>query len=127
MDFGFAFFRVLHGFNLLQYAMYVPSAGLDTDSVGPANLEMAYGSSIALANIQQPVENVVVVLGVCDDFVCAVEDGCGFDVYEVAGAEERCICWDISGRVATIDDAFLERIGVPFGRSSLGVIMFGLS
>lgn len=108
MVFGFAFLRILHGFNLLQYAMYVPSARLDTDSVGPADLKMAYCSSIALANVQQPVEDVVIVLGVCDDFVCGVEDRCGFDVYEVASAEERCICRDFSGRVATIDDAFLE-------------------
>ena len=108
MMFSFAFLRILHGFNLLQYAMNVPSARLDTDSVSPADFKMADGSSVALADIEQPVEDVVVVLGVCNDFVCAVEDGCCFQVYKVAGAEERCICWDNPVHVATIDETFLE-------------------
>ena len=51
MHFSFTFFRMLHIFNILQYAMYVLSARLDTDSVGPANFKVAYGSSVALADI----------------------------------------------------------------------------
>lgn len=51
MRFSFAFFRILHIFNVLQYAPYVLSARLDTDSVGPANFKVAYGSSVALADI----------------------------------------------------------------------------
>lgn len=38
MLFNFVFLRMLHIFNLLQDAMYVPSPRLDTDSVRPADL-----------------------------------------------------------------------------------------
>lgn len=51
MHFRLSFSQVLHIFNLLQNAMYILSAGLDTDSVGPADLKVAYGSPIALADI----------------------------------------------------------------------------
>lgn len=51
MQFRFSFSRVLHIFNLLQNAVYILSAGLDTDSVGPADLKVAYGSPVALADV----------------------------------------------------------------------------
>lgn len=85
---NFIFFRVLHILDVLQDAMYVPSPRLDTDSVGPANLKVTYGPSVALTDIKQPVEDVVVILSVYNDFVCAIEDGGGFSVYEAAGTEE---------------------------------------
>lgn len=87
--------------------MYVASPRLNTDSVGPADFEVTYGSSVALTDIKQPVENVVVILGVYNDFVCAIEDGGGFGVYEAAGAEERSICRCKSGRVAAINETLL--------------------
>lgn len=104
---NFVFFRILHIFNVLQDAMYVPSPRLDTDSVGPANFKVRNGSSVALANIKQPVEDVVVILSVYNDFVCAIEDGGGFGIYEAAGAEERCICRCSPGRVAAVNKTFL--------------------
>ena len=87
--------------------MYVPSPRLDTDSVGPADLKMTYGSSIALADIKQPVEDIVVILGVGNDLVSAIEDGGGFSIYEAAGAEERGICRCNPGRVAAVNETFL--------------------
>ena len=108
MDFSVTFFRTAHIFNVLQEAMYILSARLDTDSVGPANFKVAYGSSVALANIQEPVEDVIVILGIDNDFVCAVEYGCGFGVYEAAGAEKGCVCWVGSGGVTTIYEALLK-------------------
>ena len=48
----FVFFRILHVFNVLQDAMYIPSARLDTNSVGPADFQMTYGSPVALADIE---------------------------------------------------------------------------
>lgn len=88
---GFVFFRFVHVFNVLQNAMYVASARLDTDSIGPTDFEMTDGPSVLRADIKQPVEDVVVVLSVGDDLVCAIEDGGSFGVYETAGAEERGI------------------------------------
>ena len=91
MHLSLVFFRFPHRFNVLQDAVYVPSPRLDTDSVGPADFEMTDSSSVSLADIKQPVKDVVVVLSVGNDFVCAIEDGGGFGVYETAGAEERGI------------------------------------
>ena len=51
MLYNFAFCRIFHILNTLQDAMYIPSARLDTDSVGPADFKVAYGSSVALADI----------------------------------------------------------------------------
>ncbi len=121
------FFRVLHIFNILQDAMDVAPPRLDADSVGPADFEMTDSSSIGLANVKQPVENVVVILGVCDDFVCAVKDGGGFGIYETADVEERCVCWFRSSCVAAVNETSLKRISVPIARSTLGVIVFGFS
>ena len=87
--------------------MYVPSPRLDTNSVGPADFQVTYGSAVAIADIKQPVEDVVVILGVYNDFVGAIEDGSCFGVYEAAGAEERCICECNSGRVAAVNETFL--------------------
>lgn len=107
MLFDFVFFRILHIFNVLQDAMYVASSRLDTDSVCPADFKVAYGSSITLADIEQPVKDVIVILGVCNNFVCAIEDGGGFGVYEAADAKERSICGGDSGRVAAVDETLL--------------------
>lgn len=101
------FFRLLHIFNVLQDAMDIAPPRFNTDSIGPADFEMTDGSSVALADIKQPVENVVVVLSVNNDFVCAMKDRCGFCIYETADAEERCICWRTSSRVAVIHETFL--------------------
>ena len=88
MHLNFVFIRLFHIFNDLQDAMYVSSSRIDTDSVRPADFEMADGSSVALADIKQPVEYVVVILSVCNNFICAIKDGGGFHVYETASAEE---------------------------------------
>ena len=85
---NFVFFRILHILDVLQDAMYVPSPRFDTDSVGPAEFKVTYGSPVALTDIKQPVENVVVILSVYNNFVCAIEDGGGFSVYEAAGTQE---------------------------------------
>ena len=108
MKFGFAIPRELHIFNMLQNAMYVLSARLDTDSISPANLEVTYGSSVELSDVQEPVEDVVIVLGVCNDLVCAIENTCGFGVYEAAGAKEGSVCRDKAGGVTVEDETFLE-------------------
>ena len=88
--------------------MYVLSAGLDADTVGPADLKVTYSSSVPLADIQQPVEDVIIILSICNDFVCAVENRGGFGVNEAAGAEERCISRCSSGSVAAINQTFLK-------------------
>lgn len=88
---------------------------------------MTDGSSVALADVKQPVEDVVVILGIRNDFVCAIEDGGSFDIDEAAGAEERSICRCISGRVSVVHEALLARVGVPGARSTVGVIVFGFS
>ena len=36
---------------MLQNAMYIPSAQLDADSIGPTNLEVTDGSSVELSDI----------------------------------------------------------------------------
>ena len=127
MHFSLAIVGVLHVFDMLQNAMHVLSARLDTDSIGPANLEVTYGSSVELSDVQEPVEDVVIVLGVYDDLVCAIEDTCGFGVYEAAGAKERGVCRDNAGGVTAKDETFLQRIGIPIARGPLGVIIFGFS
>ena len=101
------FFHILHILNVLQDAMYVLSARLDADTVGPADFKVAYSSSVAFAEIQQPVKDVIVILSVYNDFVCAIENWSGFGVYEAAGAEERCISRCSSGSVAAINQTFL--------------------
>lgn len=88
---------------------------------------MAYSFSIARADVKQPIEDVIVILGVYSDFVCAIEDGGGFGVYEATGTEEGCIGWCRPGRVAAMNETFLQRVGVPAARSTLGVIVFGFS
>ena len=105
---NFVFCRIFHILNILQDAMYVPSARLDTDSVGPADFKVAYGSSVALADIQQPIEDVIVILSVCNDFVGTIEKGGGLGIYEAAGAEEKYICWDGSCGMAAIDKTLLK-------------------
>lgn len=101
------FFHILHIFDVLQDAMYVLSARLYADTVSPADFKVAYSSSIAFADVQQPVEDVIVVLSVYNDFVCAIEHWGGFGVYEAAGAEERCTSRSSSGSVAAINQTFL--------------------
>ena len=49
---NFVIFRFPHIFNLLQDAVYVASPRLDTDTVGPADFEVTYGSSVALTDIK---------------------------------------------------------------------------
>ena len=107
--------------------MNVASPRLDTDSIGPADFKVAYGTSVTRANIKQPVENVIVILSVCNDFVRAIEDGSSFGIYEAAGAEERCICRCSSGRMAAVHETLLTRVGVPSTRSTFGVIVLGFS
>ena len=68
---------------------------------------MTYGSSIVLADIKQPVEDIVVILGVSNDLVSAIENRGGFSIYEAAGAEERDICRWNPGRVAAVNETFL--------------------
>ena len=68
---------------------------------------MAYGSSVTLADIEQPVKDVIVILGVYNNFVCAIENWGGFGIYEAAGAKERSICGRGSGRVAAVDETLL--------------------
>lgn len=101
------FFHILHIFNVLQDAMYVLSARLDADTVGPADFKVAYSSSIAFAEIHQPVEYVIVILSVYNDLVRAIENRGGFGVYEAAGTEERCISRCSPGSVAAINQTFL--------------------
>ena len=93
---------------MLQNAMYVFSTRLDADSIGPTNLEVTYGSSIELSDVQEPVEDVVIILGIYNDLICAIEDACGFVIYEAAGAKERSVCGDNAGGVAVEDETFLE-------------------
>lgn len=101
------FLHILHIFNILQDTMYVLSARLYTDPIGPADFKVAYSSSVAFAEIQQPVEDVIVILSVHNDLVCAIEHWGGFGVYEAAGAEERSIGGCSPGRVAAINQTFL--------------------
>ena len=105
---NFFFFRFLHILNLLQNTMYVASPRIDTDSISPADFEMTNGSSVAFANIEQPVEDVVIVFGVGNQLICAIEDGGGFGVYETTGAKERGIGGYHSSRVAIVDEALLK-------------------
>ena len=107
--------------------MYVLSARLDADTVGPANFKFAYSSSVAFTDIQQPVEYIIVILSVYNDFVCAIENWGGFGVYEVAGAEERCIRRCNSGGMAAVNKTFLTGVRVPVARGTFGVIVCGFS
>lgn len=88
---------------------------------------MTDGSSVALADIEQPVEDVVVIFSIYNDFVCAIEYGGGLGVYNAAGAEERSVCRCNSGGVAVVNETLLTRVGVPGARGALGVIVFGFS
>ena len=68
--------------------MNISSPGLDADTVCPANLEMTDGATVALADIEEPVKDVIVVFGIEDDLIGIVEDGCGFLVDDFGCAEE---------------------------------------
>ena len=107
MLFGFFLLGILHIFNTLQDAMYPGSPRLNADTVGPADFEVTYGSSVLLAYIKQPVENVIVIFGIHNEFICAVEDRGSFGVYKAAGTQERSICRGFSGRFGIVDETFL--------------------
>ena len=112
---------------MLQNGMYILSARLDADSIGPAKLEVTYGISIELSNVEEPVEDVVIILGVYNDLVCAIEDRCSFGVYEAAGSKERSVCRNSAGALTAVDETFLQGIGIPIARGTLGIIIFGFS
>ena len=107
MQFNFIFLRILHLLNILQNAMYVASSRFDTHAIRPADLKVTYGSSVVVADIKQPVEDFIVIFRVCNDLICAVEDGRCFGVYDAAGAEERGIRRCTSGLVAVVNESFL--------------------
>ena len=98
---------MLHIFNILQDAMYPGSPRRNADTVSPAKFEVPYGSSILLADIKQPVEDVIVVFSIQDEFVCGVEDGGSFGVYEAADAQARSVCRGESGRFGVVNETFL--------------------
>ena len=66
---------------------------------------MADASPVTLADIKQPIEYIVVVFGVYNDFIQAVEHGSCFGVDTTAGEEERGICWHSPGGIAVVDEA----------------------
>ena len=98
---------MLHIFNTLQDAVYPSSPRHNAHTVGPAEFEMPYGSPVPLADIEQPVEDVIVVLGIYNKVVCGVEDGGSFAVYEAADAQERSVCRGDPGRFGIVNETFL--------------------
>lgn len=47
-------------------------SGLNADSIRPVDLKMTESSSVALADVKEPIEDVIVVFGVEYDLVCAI-------------------------------------------------------
>lgn len=88
--------------------MYVAPPRLNTHTICPADLQVAYSTTIVLADIEKPVENVVVVFGIEDDFVGAIENGGRFLVDEFADAEERGVCRSFARVLAFVDEPFLS-------------------
>lgn len=52
---------VVHVYDALDESVNVISARLHCNAVGPVDLKMANQTPVTLANIEQPVQNVVVV------------------------------------------------------------------
>ena len=107
MLFGFFLLRILHIFNALQDVAYSISSRHNARTVGPAEFEVPYGSPVPLADIKQPVEDVIVIFGIDNEVVCGVEDGGSFGVYEAADAQERSVCRGDSSRFGVENETFL--------------------
>ena len=98
---------MLHIFNALQDIVYAGSPRHNAHTIGPAEFEVPYGSAVPLADIKQPVEDVIVIFGIHNKLVCAVEYGGSFGVYEAADAQERSVCRGDSSRVGVVNETFL--------------------
>ena len=94
--------------NSLQDTMYISPSGLDAHAIRPSNFQMAYRPPVALADVEQPVEDIVVVLGIKDDLVGAVEDGCGLSVNEFAESKNGGVCRRFAWTVAAVDKPLLS-------------------
>lgn len=68
---------------------------------------MTDSSSVALADVKEPIEDVVVVFGVEYNLICAIEDGSCFAVDQATCSKEAGICRFSPIGVAAIDETFL--------------------
>ena len=124
---NFVFLRLFHVGYPRDDAVNVPSSGLDLDAVGPSDLEVADGTPVRFADVQKPVENVVVVFGIEDNAVGTVEDRGGFGVDDPARSEESGVGGSFAICITVIHQANLTRIRYPMFGGTVGVVVDGFS
>ena len=98
---------MLHIFNRLQDVVYPGSSRHNAHTVCPAEFEVPDSSPVPLADIKQPVEDVIIVFGIYNKVVCGVENGGCFGVYEAADAQERSVCRGGSSSFGVVHETFL--------------------
>ena len=118
-------FFLLHIVDPLQYAMDVLLPGLNAHAIRPADFQMTDRAPVLLSDVEQPVEDVVVVLRVQDDVVAAVEHRCRFGVDGATGAQEARIRGLYPRTVGAVDEALLSGIRDPVAWWSIVVVVLG--
>lgn len=119
--------RVLHVFDTFKYTVYVSSSGFYGHTICPSDLQVADGATIALTDVEEPVEYIVVVFSVEDDFIGAIEDVCSFFVDGAACSEEGSVGRFFSRGLTVVDQAFLPGVGSPVIWRAIVVIVFRLA
>lgn len=97
------FLRVLHVLYVPQNPMDVAPTGLNRNTICPADLEVTDGENVALADVQQPIENVIIVFCVDDNLVCAIEYGRCFVIDKATSSQEAGIRRTCSGSIRAVD------------------------
>ena len=113
-----------HGIDPLQDSVYVLPARLDANAVSPADLKTTDCSAVVLPNVKEPVEDVIIVFGVQDDFIPTVEDFSCLVVDDATCPEEARVGIFGPSTFSIVDETFLTGIGDPVsGRSEVVVVL----
>ena len=84
--------HIIHVIDKFQDTMYIPPPRFNAYPIRPAYLEMTDRAPVVLTDIEEPVEDVVVILCVEFDVVGVIEDGGCFVADGPTCSEEARVC-----------------------------------